>query len=123
MGILETKTKCCGSDFRRDDIPFIGLLTLAFPLVVLTFFLRPISFFMRFLQKKKKTILDVLYESNLNLIVQAMILPQLKCSLASLLYSISPKLSGGVFKLFNFFIIIIIYGLFFVVLYGVFWWI
>lgn len=113
MGVLDRKTKCCGSDLAQENISILGVMSFSFPLVIVLFPLWIV--FRLFLYLKinlpMKLVVFSLMESNLKLINMVTILPNLKCKIAAIIYRISPYISGFIFKWFNFIFIYIIYSL------------
>jgi hypothetical protein len=96
MGLLDSKTECCGSNLKNEQISFLGLLTLSTPIILL---LTPIVAIQKLL--KTTNSITVIFKSNIVLIKQATILPNLKCSIAALTLGQFPALSAFTFKYFN----------------------
>ena len=93
-------TGCCGADFRSDDVTFVGLWSLSVPLVLLftpAALLRPLLG-----QSRLRRFADVLVFANMDLIRRASLMPGLRCWVAGTLYRLSPRLSGAVYRCFNF---------------------
>lgn len=102
MGLLDSKTECCGSNLKNEKISFLGLLTLSTPMIIL---LSPIIALQTVLRRSNS--ITVIFNSNLVLIKQATILPNLKCSIAASTLGHLPLLSAFTFKYFNLSILIL----------------
>lgn len=97
--MFDQELECCGAEFEKSHISFIGLLTFSFPLLVLCVLIRIISYPITFFIDLK--IIQSLINANLKLIKQKNMLSRYKCQMASFIFKISPRLSGIVFKYFN----------------------
>lgn len=111
MGILDRKTKCCGSDLAQENISILGVVSFSFPLVVILFPIWVINIFVSALKINLpiKIVINSLVNSNLKLINMVTLFPNLKCKIAAVIYRISPYFSGFIFKWFNFILILIVY--------------
>ena len=114
MGVLDRKTKCCGSDLAQENISILGVISFSFPLVFILFPLWIANKVFSFLKINlpMKLVINSLVNSNLKLINMVTILPNLKCKIAAILYRVSPFVSGFTFKWFNFIFILMFYILF-----------
>ena len=105
--MFDQELECCGAEFEKSHISFVGLLTFSFPLLcscfVLKLLISPIYFF------RKVKLLDALIRANFKLISQKSIFLKLKCQLAASIFKIAPRLSGVFFKFFNFSILLFIW--------------
>ncbi|ATH09269.1 hypothetical protein BIY24_15355 [Halobacteriovorax marinus] len=115
--MFDQELECCGAEFEKSHISLLGLLTLSFPLVILLTVLKIILF--PIILMKKISIIDSLINVNHKLIRQKNILSRYKCNLASAVFKVSPRLSGLIFKYFNFSILVFIWTLIILVIFKV----
>ena len=112
MGLLDSKTECCGSNLKNERISFIGLLTFSTPIVFILFIpsilLQTIS---------KNNILTIIFNSNITLINEATILPNLKCHIAAKTLGMAPVVSSVLFKAFNLILLFLIFFFVFILTY------
>ncbi|OUR93729.1 hypothetical protein A9Q84_19905 [Halobacteriovorax marinus] len=99
--MFDQELECCGAEFEKNHISFFGLLTLSFPVIVISFVLLVILSPLR-LFKKRFQILETLFRSCMKLISEKPLMAKTKCSLAGSMFKVSPRLSGLTFKYFNF---------------------
>lgn len=101
MSMFDQELECCGAEFEKNHISFVGLLTLSFPIAITSFFLlcltSPLKLF-----KIRFQILETLFRSCMKLISDKPLLAKTKCSLVGKIFKISPRLSGLTYKYFNF---------------------
>lgn len=103
--MFDQELECCGAEFEKDHISFIGLLTLSLPLLVICSIIK-VLFLIIF---KKNRSIELLINANFKLIKQKNILTRSKCQLSSFVFKLSPRLSGLIFKYFNLTFLLIIW--------------
>lgn len=108
---MDLGTGCCGGDLRRNEISLFGLLSLSLPLVFLSGALLVLSFpfFPVPIVKKTHQKLRIVLRANLTLIHQQALVPKFRSYMAACLFRISPRLSGWVYRSFNFCLLSAIY--------------
>ena len=105
MGALDKSTECCGANFKTNDISFVGLLTLSFPMLLLALIGIILSMFFYPFSTMLFRFCRLLIRANMNVMREYPLLPKLKCKISGALYSASPRVSGISFRFFNHFII------------------
>lgn len=94
------KTGCCGADFKTDEVTFTGLWSLSVPLI---YVFAPAAALGPLLgEGRLRRFVRVLLTANLDLVRRASLIPGARCSLAGTLYNFSPRLSGVLYRYFNF---------------------
>jgi hypothetical protein len=109
MSMFDQELECCGAEFEKNHISFFGLLTLSFPIVILSLLLIILLFPLRLLGKKFQ-ILESLLRSCFRLISDKPLMAKSKCALVGKIFKISPRLSGLTYKYFNFSIYFLIWS-------------
>ncbi len=119
------ETGCCGADFNTDRTTFLGLLTLAVPLLVVSsvvlLLLLPVYVF-GLRGRKLVSRLAVIPKAILTLTQGNPLVPRLRCKLAGELFSVSPRFSGFVYRYFNLAFLLFIWLCVGFIAVSLFWW-
>lgn len=102
------ETGCCGTNLRRDNIHFLGVFVIAYPLFCVMLLCSVLIYPTTFLGSaflRSFNFVSRLRTISLNTIDKAVIFPRLKCGLSASFYGVSPILSGKIFQLFNFLVL------------------
>lgn len=100
----KTVVRCCGISFRDSPTTIVQSLLVKLPLVYCLALVELAAWPYRRLlgQSGRTTLLRSLLESQFSQIREAAVAPRLRCVLASRFYHLSPRLSGFIFRTFNF---------------------
>jgi hypothetical protein len=102
MSVTQLDSGCCGEDLKTLRISRLGVLTLGLPLAVVCVVLRPALWLLA--RTSTGRVLLALAAANDRLVAEAAVSSRTKCRLSGALYAVSPRLSGFVFRHFNFLI-------------------
>ncbi len=119
------ETGCCGADFNTDRTTFLGLLTLAVPLLAVSSIVLLLLLPMYVFGAKGRTLvsrLTVIPKSILTLIQGNPLAPRLRCKLSGAFFSASPRFSGFVYRYFNLAFLLIIWLSFVLIAASIIWW-
>lgn len=100
---IKSKIDCCGSDFERKDISFIGMMTFSIPLMILILGALPFLF----LIKKLKSVsnltnsLVIILRANKKLIENQNLMQGLRCSVTATTAKLSSSMSMLIYSYFN----------------------
>ena len=97
-------TGCCGFGLQEDNVTFLGLMTLSFPIIILCILLAIVFSVLGVVNRRIKRIAQqivLILKANSNLIQTAALYPKLRCALAGKIFSFSPKISGFMYRYFN----------------------
>ena len=120
--IKKPSIDCCGSSFKTDKIPMIGLLTFSLPSILIGYAFLVLMFpfcFLLSIQKLRNKI-QIINNANLKLIEKQSFFSMTKCNLVAFFSKHSSLASSFLFKYFNILILFIIWffiliGLYFVI--------
>lgn len=99
--MLESKIDCCGSNFRNERISIIGIVTFAYPLLIILIMTKPLVIISKLIGQNLYLQHNKIEKATLKVIAKATLLPRLKCNLSAFIYKFAPRTSGFVFKYFN----------------------
>lgn len=113
MEFLRQDAGCCGADFNKNNISYLGLLSFSFPAVL---FLAPLMLIFRFLKTLKSPYfnkvffaIEIIFNANKKLIQTMPILSKFKCQLSGSFFRFSPYFSGWIYKYFNYIIFAVVW--------------
>ena len=99
---------CCGADFNSERTTALGLLTLSFPLLLISSLaflaLAPAAAAIPPLRRVARA-LNAVRRACLKSIQNGALIPRARCAVAGMLFSRSAALSGFSYRHFNFFLI------------------
>ena len=117
MSFFDQDLGCCGANFEKNNISFLGLLTLSATAVILLSLVWVISLPIYLVTKSWHNLLGIIIRANSDLIKNSSILRKTKCEVAGKILRYSPRLSGLFFKSFNFVILYSAWSLCFICLF------
>lgn len=120
MSIFKQEIGCCGADFKKDNISFLGLLTLSASIIIFLSILWIVTLPAYLIGFKFHNLFKIIIMANINLIKNSSILRKTKCMTAGKLLRYSPFASGLFFKFFNYVVLSFCWGLLFI---AIPWWI
>lgn len=106
------ETGCCGYSMEDKGPNLFGLLTLSVPMLIVATMTWPIFYGLSLVVPKARRIRDfiqVVIRANLNLIHKKPFIPLYRCKIAGRFFSVSPKLSGMIYRNFNLTIFLMIW--------------
>ena len=119
MSFFDQDLGCCGASFEKNNISFLGLLTLSTTALIFLSFLWVLTWPLSLVFKSWHNVLGVVIKANADLIKNSSLLRKTKCEMAGKILRYSPRASGLFFKSFNFVILFSSWGLCFA---GLSWW-
>lgn len=119
MSFFDQDLGCCGASFEKNNISFLGLLTLSASAVIFLSILWIATLPLSFLMKTWHRTIALIIKANCELIKNSSILRKTKCETAGKILRYSPRLSGLFFKSFNF---VILFSCWMVCFAGLSWW-
>ena len=113
-------TGCCGSGFRKEGVTLWGLATLSLPLALFSACILPLFFLLGLVNsrmRRLKEMLLIIIRANLALIHSTPLSPKARCVVSGKIFSISPKISGAIYRSFNFSLLFFLWVSFITVFY------
>ena len=105
-------TGCCGEHVNSEKATFTGVLTLAFPLLLVLCAATIVTLPLRLFRKGRRLHngLGQLLMANTHLIHSCRMVPRARCAVSGKLYTLSPAVSGLTYRSFNMVLLIVIWA-------------